>query len=105
MIEVENLSRDLHLRRGLLRDSAAGPPPARFVVGPFRPVPAIQRRRDDAAQHLRPRPPAVTMDRIRGNERLRIGPYRVRRMATAPRRRLTPFRAPSVPILSSLGTT
>jgi hypothetical protein len=36
----------------------------------------------------------LSVDRIRGDVRLRIGPYRVRRMATAPRRRLTPFRAP-----------
>src|SRR5438045_2113274 len=87
-------------REGVRQDGSdqptvfSGPPPARVVVGPLRAVPAVQRRRDDTAGHLRPRPPAVTMDRIRGDVRLRIGPYRVRRMATAPRRRLTPFRAP-----------
>lgn len=91
---AQHRRRNLHLRRGLLRDSAAGPPPARIMVGPFRAVPAIQRWRDDAAGQPRPRPPAVTMDRIRGDVRLRIGPYRVRRMATAARRRLTLLRAP-----------
>ena len=38
--------------------------------------------------------PLVTVDRIRGDVRLRIGPDRGRRLAVAPRRRLTPFRAP-----------